>query len=217
VFEEAKKRPFRAGASNQALEVLTSGRSPVAYRASSWDLDRIYYYLLVQYFTTWTLRWDSGRVGMRRRDVEAQRAPPQAMEHDWLCAARDIEMEVERYRARSKGGSLMPLTYALCALRELHPERAAHLAQVTGTVQAALDVVERETGGARPSDAARTVQQLVTTLRPPGRRAGRWRSGDPNDPTAAAAGESPASRSPTRRTGRPTASRPMRQPHARGH
>ena len=50
--------------------------------------------------------------------------PPPAMDHDWFCAARDVEMEVERFRAKSKGGSQMPLTYALVALQALKPQNA---------------------------------------------------------------------------------------------
>lgn len=78
----------------KVLNTLTSGREPIMFRESSWDLDRIYFYLLIQYFGTAVLRWQPVRT--------AGKAVP--LLHDWLCAARDVEMEVERYRARSKGG-----------------------------------------------------------------------------------------------------------------
>ena len=73
--------------------------------------DRIYYYLLVQYFSIATLRWEPRATFMNE---------PPPMRHDWLCGARDVEMEVERYRAKPKGGSVMPMTYALVALQEIN-------------------------------------------------------------------------------------------------
>jgi hypothetical protein len=78
----------------KVLNTLTGRRGPIRFRESSWDLDRIYFYLLIQYFGTAVLRWQPERT--------TGKAVP--LLHDWLCAARDVEMEVERYRARSKGG-----------------------------------------------------------------------------------------------------------------
>jgi hypothetical protein len=165
VFERSPRRSFDSNALQRAVGALTAGRMPVEFRASSWDLDRIFYYLLVQYFTTGALRSDSDPRTSRGRRGRARILRDRPLEHHWLCAARDVEMEVERYRAKSKGGSLMPLTYALCALQELHPERAGRHTSVTSTVQTALDAVDQELGRAPASDATPIIQQLVANMR----------------------------------------------------
>ena len=38
-----------------ALKELTDNRLPIVFRQSSWDLDRIFYYLLIQYFETFAI------------------------------------------------------------------------------------------------------------------------------------------------------------------
>jgi hypothetical protein len=57
---------------------------------------------------------------------------------------RDIEMEIERYRAKSKGGSLMPLTCALAALQALEPRKAPYGPELQSAVTAALALVRDE-------------------------------------------------------------------------
>jgi hypothetical protein len=106
------------------------------FRESCWDLDRIYYYLLVHYFGTAALRWESGA------DHRAK-----SEDYDLPCAVRDVELEVERYRARSKGGSLMPLTYGLMALSMLCsisiPEDTAKRTEVHDAIETAFTSVEK--------------------------------------------------------------------------
>ena len=70
--------------------------------------------------------------------------------YEWVCAARDVEMEVERYRAKSKGGSLMPLTYALRALESLDPGLARDDKEVKAAVKSAVTAVERELDDSLP-------------------------------------------------------------------
>jgi hypothetical protein len=145
--EVAFEKAERGGVASwyKSIEKLTQERRPILFRESSWDLDRIYYYLLIQYFSTAALRWEkahnseaaAGGVGLT--DVTP-------MQHDWLCAARDVEMEIERYRARSKGGSLMPLTYALVALLEIDRQEPPHPAEAAAAVQSALQLVDNELG-----------------------------------------------------------------------
>ena len=161
------KTAGRKHALKLAIGKLTKQKVPIKYRASSWDLDRIYYYLLVQYFRSAALNWTPGAASL---DSDAQ---PE--EYEWICAARDVEMEVERYRAKSKGASLMPLTYALCALQELHPRQATKLKTVQSAVKSALDVVENELPRELESDAGRPILDLVANLRSPADRSRRRR------------------------------------------
>ena len=48
---------------------LPDSKTPIDCRASSWDLDRIFYYLLVEYFRTAALRWDARKAAMRDPDA----------------------------------------------------------------------------------------------------------------------------------------------------
>jgi hypothetical protein len=139
----------------KALNTLTGGR-PIRFRESSWDLDRIYFYLLIQYFGTAVLRWQPVRT--------AGKAVP--LLHDWLCAARDVEMEVERYRARSKGGSLMPLAYALCALQEINQQEAPNPDEARSAVTSALELVEWELGEeGLTSEAGTAINRRLKQMR----------------------------------------------------
>ena len=123
------------------------------FRASSWDLDRIFYYRLVYYFETAAFRWpqvahpDSTEASAVSSDLAAP------MEHDLFCAARDVEMECERYRARTKGSSLMPLIYALDALQGLHSNEHK-TPTVERAVTSAIDVVKTGLGQLESEEAS---------------------------------------------------------------
>jgi hypothetical protein len=147
------------------------------FRESSWDLDRIYYYLLVQYFDTAALRWESSQPSATKANAtEQQPASPiypdapeadhtaKAEDYDLECAARDVEMEVERYRARSKGGSLMPLTYGLIALKALCPGPAARRAEEQGAIKSAFTIVREELGKVLKSDPGRQIERLLSEI-----------------------------------------------------
>ena len=138
------RKTLSSEAWKQAVASLTCSRDPIDFRASSWDLDRIYYYLLIQYFGTSALPSGIGTDGSKRADDD-----------ELGCLARDVEMEVERFRAKPKGGSLMPLTYALIALQKLDPEGAPEGSGVRRGVNDALDVVETNLGMVR--DPSRPV------------------------------------------------------------
>lgn len=157
-FEQASKHPEGRVDWYPIIGSLTGGESPIRFRESSWDLDRIYYYLLIQYFGTAALRW--------RQD--ALDGEPVTMQQDWLCGARDVEMEVERYRAKSKGGSLMPLTYALVALQEIcqnpPPDHAAENMRVTS----ARDLVLQEFKSILDSPSAGALARVLRELLPAG-------------------------------------------------
>ncbi|HET8774016.1 MAG TPA: hypothetical protein VFP80_09505, partial [Thermoanaerobaculia bacterium] len=150
-WEEPFKRAARTSkAWRAAFKALTNGVVVTRFRQSSWDLDRIYYYLLIQYFGTSPLH--AGK----------------PVQEDWLCAARDIEMEVERYRSKSKGGSLMPLTYALGALQSVGPRSGAD-AEAVQAVLSALDLVQEELGSIVNSAVARVLKDLRSRYAPSGR------------------------------------------------
>jgi hypothetical protein len=139
-----------------AIERILEGVHPKSLRASSWDLDRIYYYLLIQYFDTLALRWERGRKGR----LQAEARP---VSHECLCAVRDVEMEVERFRAKAKGGSIMPLTYSLAALEAISPQRCADKARVPRALQAALELVDtelKEVSAAEAEPIRRTLRSL---------------------------------------------------------
>jgi hypothetical protein len=85
---------------------------------------------------------------------------------DWLCAKRDVEMEVERYRARSKGGSLMPLAYALCALQEINQQEAPNPDEARSAVTSALELVEWELGEeGLTSEAGTAINRRLKQMR----------------------------------------------------
>jgi hypothetical protein len=147
-------------------------------RESSWDLDRIYYYLLVHYFGTAALRWESYGSLSSIAAVDAQQTAslvqPIAAEADYIaktenydvpCAARDVEMEVERYLARSKGGSLMPLTYGLMALRTLWLDRPNRNTDDDGTIRSAFAIVREELGEVLNSEPGRQIERLLAEIK----------------------------------------------------
>ena len=113
-WERTRSGPERAEPWKEALTKLTQHRQAAEFRASSWDLDRVFYFLLVQYFQAAAIDSSRSTDGL-----------PKPTDSDYVCAARDVEMEVERFRAKSKGGSLTPLTYALVALQALEVQNAA--------------------------------------------------------------------------------------------
>jgi len=137
----------------------------MTFRASSWDLDRIFYYRLVYYFETAVFRWpeaalpESAAGGL---DAERLATP---LEHDLFCAARDVEMEAEKYRARTKGGSLMPLTHALAALHVLRPRALSNSAKVQAAVASAVAVIQEELGDVLMSPAGRPIASLLMNIR----------------------------------------------------
>jgi hypothetical protein len=118
----------------QAIGKLTKNVEPTRYRQSFWDLDRIYYYAIVRYFVFAALRWKAGAA-----------EEPHPLPHDWFCAARDVTMEVERYRLRSKGASLLPLKYALLALQRINRKQPAErVEEARHSVAMALQFIDQE-------------------------------------------------------------------------
>jgi hypothetical protein len=120
-FDKASKGSETSASWTEPLEKLMGNRKPTTFRESSWDLDRIYYYLLIQYFGTRALRWEPAaeptavspnhkgvHLGVLNGPAAGTHDPLVPMKHDWLCAARDVEMEMERYRAKSKGAHSCP-------------------------------------------------------------------------------------------------------------
>ncbi len=164
-----------AAAHERALQNRTSQQRPAAatgvdeskdtplrllrFRESSWDLDRIYYYLLVQYFDLYALQWQSGGTFGVTGDGELVARP-----HDLFCAARDVEMEIERYRARAKGGSLTPLLYALVALQALHPARAAAVEEVRESVSRAVALAKEELADLLRTEQGRPIARLLANI-----------------------------------------------------
>ncbi len=178
VHEDGSKEPERRSAiDNAALGKLVAGMlerqinsapaqepkstKPIQrllqFRESSWDLDRIYYYLLIRYFGTAALRWESSHL------PATSAIEQQSEDYDLACAARDVEMEVERYRARSKGGSLMPLTYALIALKALC-SRPAHSAEELGKIKSAFTLVREELGKELKTEPGRPIERLLAEI-----------------------------------------------------
>ena len=186
-----------------AIKKLTSRlpdlTTPIDCRASSWDLDRIFYYLLVEYFRTSALRWDAKKAAERDPD-----APPKAFE--LICAARDVEMEEERYRAKSKGGSLMPVTYALRALQELGPARVQgkDRGPVTHAIESAVKAVRRGLTPVLPKSEGSHIAELIANLESVLR-------GLSGGPPAAAVSRATAARA-ARRARPPTTADPSRRP-----
>jgi hypothetical protein len=166
----------RVATTKKAAPPKTEPLKLLSLRESSWDLDRIYYYLLIQYFDIAALRWEpvqrseAGSKADQTPDSPAVRRDAQAdsrttpMEHDWFCAARDVEMEVERYRAKSKGGSLMPLTYALVALNALQPGNARQHPKVQSAVKSAATLVNDELGDVLKTEQGRPIVRLLNEL-----------------------------------------------------
>ena len=152
-YEPAPGVTRQAVSPHTAIERILEGVLPKSLRASSWELDRIYYYLLIQYFGTLALRWERGRRGRPR----AQGKP---VSHECLCAVRDVEMEVERFRAKAKGGSLMPLSYSLAALEAIEPRRCADKKQVPQALRAAIELVHAELTEVSPGEAEPILRML---------------------------------------------------------
>ena len=179
--EETNQQCTLGGSAFVDEQGVSSTQKPlrlVQLRESSWDLDRIYYYLLVRYFGNVALRWESSQPRSTMADVTAQQTAStvnpfatdaddtaKAESYDLPCAARDIEMEVERYRARSKGGSLMPLTYGLEALKKLCSSRAERTAVEQGAIQSAFTIVREELGEAvLKSEPGRQIERLLAEI-----------------------------------------------------
>jgi hypothetical protein len=135
----------------------------MTFRASSWDLDRIFYYRLVYYFEAAAFRWPDAAPDSTASPGGQSSTVVAPMEHDLLCAARDVEMECERYRARSKGGSLMPLIYALDALQGLHPHEHK-TEQVERAVSRSIQVVRTELGPLTDPDKSAAIERLLGNI-----------------------------------------------------
>jgi hypothetical protein len=158
-------------------ELISTTHKPLRLlrlRESSWDLDRIYYYLLVHYFGTAALRWEASQPASTVTGVIAQQtASPDkpvatgaahtsnAHNYDLPCAARDVEMEVERYRARSKGGSLMPLTYGLMALKKLCSSGGASDVEDDDAIKSAFTILREELVAELKSEPGRQIERLL--------------------------------------------------------
>ena len=71
-FEKAPGSRYPPVSPHQAIGHLTGRLTPITFRASSWDLDRIYYYLLVHYFSTLALRWERKAPKTRRAFQESE-------------------------------------------------------------------------------------------------------------------------------------------------
>jgi hypothetical protein len=167
-------------ASADEQDSISSTQKPLRLlrlRESSWDLDRIYYYLMVHYFGTAALRWEAFQQAPTPSAVTAQQTAStihpittdvdhtsNAEDYDVPCAARDVEMEVERYRARSKGGSLMPLTYALMALKGLWLIRKERNADELGAIKSAFTIVREELGEVLTSEPGRQIERLLAEI-----------------------------------------------------
>lgn len=185
-FSEEKEKSNQQSTLGETASVdeqdsISSTQKPLRLlrlRESSWDLDRIYYYLLVYYFGTAALRWESFQPLSTLADVTAQQTVPpvhpgttdaestaKAENYDLPCAARDIEMEVERYRARSKGGSLMPLTYGLMALEKLCSTRTTRNSEEHGAIKWAFTIVREELGEVLKSAPGRQIERLLGEIK----------------------------------------------------
>jgi hypothetical protein len=153
------KRQGAKAAIEKLTERAPDKKTPIDYRASSWDLDRISYYLLIEYFRTAALRASVPDV----TDLDADAAP---QVYELICAARDVEMEEERYRARAKGGSLMPLTYALRSLQALGPQlvQGNELAEAKSHIESALKATYRGLGRTLEQPAGGHISELLKNL-----------------------------------------------------
>jgi len=154
---------------SEKREPLLQCRTPqrlMTFRASSWDLDRIFYYRVVYYFETAAFRWPQ-KAEMSDRTLASPTSPdmPMPLAHDLFCASRDVEMEAEKFRARTKGGSLMPLIYALEAFRGLHPRATgAGDARVEASITSALATVREQLSDVLLTEAGRPIATLLASL-----------------------------------------------------
>jgi hypothetical protein len=75
-------------------------------------------------------------------------------------------MEEERYRARAKGGSLMPLTYALRSLQALGPQlvQGNELAEAKSHIESALKATYRGLGRTLEQPAGGHISELLKNL-----------------------------------------------------
>ncbi|MEP6934119.1 MAG: hypothetical protein ABI988_09290 [Nitrospirota bacterium] len=87
-----------------------------------------------------------------------------AEDYDLGCAAREVKMEVERYRARSKGRSLMPLTYGLVALKALCSRPATRSADKHGALESAFTLVSEELGEVLKLECGRPIKRLLAEI-----------------------------------------------------
>lgn len=139
---------------HKCISDLTEGRDPAEFRQSFWDLDRIYYYLVVRYFVFGALRWKPGAPSVEK---------PTPMAHDWFCGARDVTMELERYRLRMKGSSLLPLKYALESLQRIQRANPpSDQKRASDSVKGAVDLISKVLNGAECK--SETGQEIVRSL-----------------------------------------------------
>jgi hypothetical protein len=117
-------------------------RAKFEYRGSLWDLDRINYYLNEEYGS-----WAS---------------PSKPSEGTRVCAIRDVAIEMERALAAPGGVAMMPVGYALGALRtvlpaDLEDKEADSVRRVLDDVARAIADATRDPGG--------RIKELVDEIR----------------------------------------------------
>ena len=162
---ENVKQDARGRVTWRVIGRLTQKREPIRFRESSWDLDRIYFYLLVQYFGIAVLRWERVRKLSNAYSGSWKAGKAVPLRHDWLCACRDVIMEVERYHAKAKGGSLMPLTYALVALQEIRENKAPNPEEARAAMRSAFEAVETGLGAELVSEPGRAIDRALKRMR----------------------------------------------------
>jgi hypothetical protein len=113
------------------------------YRGSSWDLDRINYYLNHEYRT-----WSS------------QGRPADANTID--CAIHNVAIEMEHAVTRPGAAAMMPVGYALGALKELKLTEASHRDRVCRLLD---DVSTHIAANAAERDPGNRIARLIQEIR----------------------------------------------------
>jgi hypothetical protein len=145
---------------DKAMVALTGRREPTKFRESSWDLDRIFYYLLIRYFESAPIRWNPAQ---STNPVES--AKPAT--HHWRCAARDVTLELERYKLGSKGVSLLPIKYSLDALATIEKangKKSPDIDVTRNSILSAVAVVRADLGDELSQSEVGIVAQIKRLL-----------------------------------------------------
>lgn len=108
-----------------------------AYRGSSWELERIFYHLNVDYF-------------------------PKSKVERAECAIRDVELEMERVTARPGLASMMAVGYALGAVRSLIKQFSTRETEWLSSVL--KDVAEHIERDADHHDPGGRLRQLIQSI-----------------------------------------------------
>lgn len=117
-----------------------------AYRGSSWDLDRINYYLNQEYRT-----WSS------------QHQPAAANTID--CAIHDVAIEMEHAVATPGAASLMPVGYALGALKALKLTEADQRDRVSRLLEDVATYIAADSAGRDPGNRiGRLIQEIHSEI-----------------------------------------------------